>query len=95
MPDDSVTVVTEKSWGARLGGSLAGALIGILLFFGSFFLLVWNEGRAVDAIVALDTGAGMVVAVAAGAVDPANEGRLVHVSATATAAAPLLDPVFA
>lgn len=94
MSEDRVTVVSERSWGSRLGGSLAGALIGILLFLGSFPLLVWNEGRAVDAIVALDAGAGAVVTVAAGTVDPANEGRLVHVSGDATSPAPLRDPVF-
>lgn len=95
MPEDSVMVVTERSWGSRFAGSLLGALFGILLFLGSFPLLVWNEGRAVDAIVALDAGSGMVVSVPPDAVDRGNEGSLVHVTAVATATVPLLDPVFA
>ncbi|MEQ8815655.1 MAG: TMEM43 family protein [Thalassobaculum sp.] len=94
MREDSFTEVSEKSWASRLGGSLAGALVGVLLFAGSFFVLVWNEGRAVDAIVALDAGAGMVVVVPADRVDPANDGRLIHVSGPATVTAPLVDPVF-
>lgn len=94
MPEDSFTEVTSRSWGSRLGGSLVGALIGLLLFVASFFVLVWNEGRAVDAIVALEAGAGSVVSVPADRVDPANEGRLVHVSGPATTTAPLADPAF-
>ncbi len=94
MREDSFTEVTQKSWIGRLGGSLAGALIGVLLFLASFVVLVWNEGRAVDAIVALDAGAGMVVSVPADRIDPANDGRLVHVSAPATVSSPLVDPAF-
>lgn len=44
MPD----VFTQKSkqgWGSRLGSSISGMLIGVLLFFGSFGVLYWNEGR--------------------------------------------------
>ena len=94
MREDSFTEVTEKSWGSRLAGSFGGAVVGLLLFVGSFVLLAWNEGRAVDAIVALDAGAGTVVAVPADRIDPANDGKLVHVSARATVTAPLVDPAF-
>lgn len=94
MSQDSFTVVSEKSWISRLGGSFAGALLGVLLFFASFVVLVWNEGRAVDAIVALDAGAGAVVAVTAAAVDAANDGRLVHVSGMTSVSGALLDPAF-
>lgn len=44
MPDQH-TEVTKTSWGARLGGSLGGIFLGILLFLASFVLLFWNEGR--------------------------------------------------
>jgi len=40
-----------------LGGSIVGALIGFLLFVGSFPLEVWNEGHAVAAMKALAEGA--------------------------------------
>ncbi|MFX4450888.1 hypothetical protein ABTA90_19990, partial [Acinetobacter baumannii] len=58
---------------------------------GSIALLFWNEGRAVAAFAALDRGARIVVDVPADRVDPANEGRLVHLTGRATATNPLID----
>lgn len=37
--------VEVVGWGSSFGGSLFGALLGLILFFGSFVLLFWNEGR--------------------------------------------------
>ena len=42
------TKVTRQGFGSRLGGAIKGILFGIVLFFGSFVLLWWNEGNAVD-----------------------------------------------
>jgi hypothetical protein len=92
--NDSFTETTTQGWGSRLGGSLIAALLGLVLFVASFALLYWNEGRAVDAIRALDQGAGLVVAVSADRVDPALQTRLIHVSAKLAAAGSLLDPTF-
>lgn len=91
---DTFTEVTRTSWFGRIGDSVAGMFIGFLMVVGSMVLLYWNEGRAVDAITALNAGAKMVVSVSADSVQPANEGRLVHVSGPATVAGPLTDPVF-
>src|SRR5947208_2943285 len=77
---DSVTEVTTTSWLQRLLQSFIGGLIGILLVIGSIVLLWWNEGRAVEAVRALDQGAHSIMEVHADAVDGAAEGRLVHVS---------------
>lgn len=92
--DDSVTETRSTSWLGRLAGSLVGALIGIVLFLASFVLLTWNEGNVVAEIASLDSGASVVLPVPADAVDPARNGRLVHVTGMATAAAPLRDPTF-
>lgn len=92
--DDSVTETTEQGWFDRLGGSVAGAFIGLLMLIGSIVLLYWNEGRAVDAITALNAGAKAVIPVAADAVQPGNEGRLVHVSGPVAVPGRLNDPVF-
>ncbi len=88
---DTVTEVTSRSWFSRIGSSLTGLLIGPLLILGAIVLLFWNEGRAVGTARSLAEGAGAVVAIAAGAVDPANEGRLVHVTGPVSTGEKLRD----
>lgn len=92
--DDVVTEVVQTGWFGRLGGALLAVPVGLLLFIASFFVLFWNEGRAVDAIRALDAGLKQVVAISSQAVDPANDGKLVHVAGTATTVGALVDPAF-
>src|SRR5205085_1050328 len=91
---DSVTEVTTTGWGQRIGQSIVGALIGLLLVIGSVVLLWWNEGRAVDAIRALDRGAKQLVEAQATAVDPAKDGKLVHLSGMMETKAPARDSAF-
>ncbi len=76
----SFTETTTTSWFSRLKNGLAGLVIGPLLVLGMIWLLSWNEGRSVQTYRALAEGAGIVVSVDSGTADPANEGKLVHVS---------------
>jgi hypothetical protein len=57
-------------------------------------LLFWNEGRAVQTERSLAEGRGLVIAADAARIDPANEGKLVHVSGEVKAGAPLRDADF-
>jgi hypothetical protein len=91
---DSVTEVTTTGWLQRLLQSLVGVLIGILLVIGSIVLLWWNEGRAVEAIRALDQGARQIVEINSTAIDRAAEGKLVHLSGTMTTSASASDSAF-
>ena len=91
---DRVTRVTEQGWGSRIGSSIKGLLVGGVLVIGGPVLLFWNEGRAVHRTQALNEGAGSVVEANAAAVDAAKEGKLVHVTGTATTAETLADPLF-
>jgi hypothetical protein len=90
---DSVTVVTTRSWGGRVAGSFIGVLFGILFVAISFILLYWNEGRAVDAIAALDQAARQVVEIDAAAIDPNAEGKPVHLTGLMETSAPVRDPI--
>lgn len=92
---DSFTETSSRSWMSRLGDSIKGVLFGVLMVAGSTVLLFWNEGRAVQTIRSLDEGAGVVVDVTPARVDPANEGRLVHISGDIRAAGRIADPEFA
>lgn len=79
---------TTNTWCGRMCNSLVGALFGVVLFLGSFPLLIWNEGAAVQTAQSLDEGMAQVVEVALppGSYprhDPALDGRLVHIAAEA------------
>lgn len=91
---DSVTEITERSWLQRIGQSVAGVLFGFALTAAACVLLFWNEGRAVTTARSLAEGAGLVHTVAADRIDPANEGKLIHITGTLTAAGPALDNEF-
>lgn len=93
MPDQ-VTRITRQSWGQRVKGSVGGIFIGVLLAVGALVLLFSNEGRAVRRHKALKQGSREVVSVAATTAQPANEGRLVHLSGLATTGETLTDPEF-
>lgn len=82
---DSITVTTNTSWFTRLGSAFRGVLTGIVIAFAALGFLFWNEGRTVDGIRTNKEGSASVVLVAANRVDPANEGRLIHITAPATA----------
>ena len=91
----AVTETTTESWGSRLGGAFKGVIAGLALFLAGFPVLFWNEGNSVKTAKALDEGEGACVSVESAAkVDPANEGRLVHMSAKAETKDVLSDDDF-
>lgn len=91
---DIFTETTRRGWFSRIASSVVGVLIGFLLVIGMIVLLFWNEGRAVQTARSLAEGAGAVVSVAADTVDPANEGKLVHVAGQIETDETLTDPDF-
>jgi hypothetical protein len=92
---DSVTEVTETSWLKRIGQSIAGVIFGLLFIAGSCVLIFWNEGRAVITARSLTEGAGLVQSVSADKVDPANDGKLIHVTGLLATSGPAVDEEFA
>ena len=86
--------VEKPSWIQRLGSSFRGVVTGFVLFIAGIGLLFWNEGRAVDTAKRLKEGAASVVEVPADQIDPANEGKLVHVSGKADTQEVLTDAEF-
>ena len=92
--DQTYTEVTNQSWFSRLGQSIKSVLVGLLLFVVAFPLLFWNEGRAVQRARSLEKGESIVVSLPGPKVDPANEGKLVHVTGKATTNETLSDAMF-
>jgi hypothetical protein len=91
---DRVVEVTSQSWLGRIGGSIKGIFVGLLLAVAAVMVLFWNEGRAVQRARTLTEGAGTVVSVPATRVDAGREGALVHTSGEATTGELLRDPLF-
>lgn len=94
MSAAAVTHVTRQSWISRLGDSIKGILVGLILIVGSIVLLFWNEGRSVKRYKDLKEGAGVVVSVQSDRVDATLEGSLIHTSGMANTESTLKDPVF-
>jgi hypothetical protein len=91
---DTYTETTTESWFSRLGNAIKGIIFGAILLCIGFYLVFWNEGRAVATYKALQEGAGIVVSIPADKVDPKTEGKLVHVTGMATTEETLTDPDF-
>jgi len=76
MPD-SFTEVTKTGLGKKLSNSCIGVFVGIILFFGSFILLYWNEGRIDLSIIA---NAAIILDADKPNSDAALNGKLVSVT---------------
>lgn len=92
MAVEQYTKVTHQSWGKNIFNSLIGAILGVALFFGSFFVLWTNEGRTNWAKVAASS-----TAVDPASVNPSTEGKFIAatgslVSAEQLGDAPYLQP---
>jgi hypothetical protein len=91
---DGFREVTSVSWFGRLTRSAGGIVFGLLLLVAMLIGLFWNEGRAVTTARSLEEGAGLVETVPSERIDPAFEGRLVHVAGPVTATAEPRDDLF-
>jgi len=94
--EERFTETHETYWGERLGSSCCLAILGVVLFLGSFPLLYWNEGRAVMRYDSLHEGQSVTYPIpSAESIDPAAEGRLVHLTSILTSSDQnLTDPIF-
>ena len=90
--NNSITETTTTGWLSRIGSSLVGVLIGILLLPAAIFLLSWNEGRAVTAATGLKRGLSAIVEVSADTVNPQNNSKLVYLNGIVSGATPAVDP---
>jgi hypothetical protein len=78
----------------RLSNSFGSILFGLVLIPLACWGLFWNEGRAVKTARALTEGQGIVQAIGTDRIDPAMNGKLVHVSGEVKTAGGVEDPVF-
>lgn len=94
-PTEGGDVTTEHiGFLERLWQSITGILVGLALIAATIWGIFWNEGRAIGTTRALNEGAGVTLTVAPTRVDPANEGKLVHVAGDLRAGGRLTDGDF-
>ena len=90
--NNSITETTTTGWLSRMGSSLMGVLIGIILLPCAIFLLSWNEGRAVTAATGLKRGLSSIVEVSADTINPQNNSKLVYLNGSVSGVTPAVDP---
>lgn len=71
---------------------MSGMVFGLFLSLIGIVLLGWNEARSVAAIRTADQGGREVVSAQPGRLDPALNGRLIHLKGQAATSSPLADP---
>lgn len=81
--------VEVASWGNRLGNSFMAAFLGVALFFTSFLVLYWNEGR-----VDFSQIAKTAVEISATAPNKTALGKLVSTTGNITSSQKLGDQLF-
>ena len=79
----------------RLGDAFGPMLAGLIMLPVAAVVLWWNELGAIERHRALDEGATSYVSTSGTEIDPANEGKLVHVVARAESDGTLADEDFA
>lgn len=88
MPDQ-FKEVSHQGYGSRVAGSFGGILVGIVLFFASFVVLYWNEGR-----VDMSQIAKKSVEVQSNQVDASVDQKLVSVTGPITSTEKISDNLF-
>lgn len=82
------------SWGKSVKGAIGGVLFGVVLFFGAFPALFFNEGHYASREADLNQAKKEVQDIDATAVDSSAEGKLVHATAEANTDETLSDSEF-
>ncbi len=94
MNQDSYTQFNSQSWFSRIRQSIKSIFFGLLLFSIAFPLLWWNEGRSVERYNSLEEGQNLVIAASTEAINPENNGKLIHIQGLANTDEILTDDAF-
>src|SRR6266568_4419494 len=76
--------VTTTSWGKRIINAFWGALFGIVLILGAFFLIFWNESNGLHTAKALEQTEKVLISVPNKPIDSNNNMRVIYTSGLAT-----------
>jgi hypothetical protein len=88
------TEVETRSWGSRIGGALAGVLLGFILIIFTFYGVFWNESHGLHTAQSLKQTQQMLVIIPATPLNPNNNLKPVYLSGVATTNDKLTDEIF-
>ena len=89
------TEITKNTYSSRVGNSLKGILLGLVLFIAGTILLFWNEGSFVDKQKVLNEGQRELVHITdINTIDPKYNGKLVYVTGLVETKDSLKDELF-
>eukprot|EP01134_Creolimax_fragrantissima_P004709 CFRG4709T1 len=71
---------SHQSFCAKIGSSLIGVVVGLILVAGSVGCLFWNEGNAIHVAESLVEAKSVCVSASCSPIMPHNEGHLIHVA---------------
>ena len=91
---DEFQEVENIGLGTNLKNAAGGVIAGLVMFFGAFPLLWWNEGRAVATAQMLAEAKGGVVSIQASDDPATHEGKLVHLQGDLEIDEEVVDPTF-
>lgn len=91
---DQFVETTNTSFSGRVSQSFGGVVIGLIAFIGSFYLLAWNEGRAIRRAQTLDYGMKIVQSIPSNNINPEYNDKLIHIYGNATTSDILDDSAF-
>ncbi|MEE2828515.1 MAG: TMEM43 family protein [Myxococcota bacterium] len=84
MVDRVVRVEKAPGFFGKMKEAIKGVAAGLVMFLVAFPLVFWNECNSVEVAESLEEGAGLVVTIDSGTVDPNMDNKLVHASGEAT-----------
>ena len=91
MSEDSYTETTTKGLGTRLGESIKGVLVGLVMVIAAFPVLFLNEGRAIHTARSIAECRRVVAPVKSNKIDTTKDGKLVQFNGQATTTDKLSD----
>ncbi len=92
--NNSYSNSSSENWFSRLMESFKTVFLGFILFTGAFFLIWWNEGRAIKTTLGIEQGLNVMVEANLNEIDPNNNGKLVHLSGKVSSGELLTDHDF-
>lgn len=93
-PKNNFSETSIKSHSSRIKEALKNFLIAPILILASFYLLWWNEGRAINVAKGIDESRNIVVSIDSKTYDATNDGNLVHIQGIISNSDTLVDQEF-